>query len=96
MNWPARKKSHYRYPQLNVPLEDKVKQIEGYSSAPLIGVLIQLASVNQEIEFSYGEAIIHISETHHVLLDLNLEQCLRPYSWTQIKPKESTISAQIF
>lgn len=88
MNWPARKKSHCRYPQLNVPLEDKVKQIEGYSSAFLIGVLIQLASVDQEIEFSNRKAIIHIAETHLVLLDLNnLEQCMRPYLWTQIKPK---------
>lgn len=80
MNWPTEKISHCRYSQINAPLADKVKQIEGYSPAFLSAVLIQLAFVNQEVEFSNGKAI-HISETHQVLLDLNkLDQCIRPCS----------------
>lgn len=46
MNWPTEKISHCRYSQINAPLADKVKQIEGYSSAFLSAVLIQLAFVN--------------------------------------------------
>lgn len=71
MNRPAGKKSQYRYPQLKASLEDKVKQIEGYSPASFFAVLIQMASVNQEIVFPNRKAIIHISETNHILMDTN-------------------------
>lgn len=71
MNWPPGKKSQYRYPQLKASLEDKVKQIESYSLAFLFAVLIQMASLNQEIEFSNRKTIIRISETNHILMDLN-------------------------
>lgn len=71
MNWPAGKKSQYRYLQFMESLEDKVRQIESYLPPSLVAVLIPLASINQETEFSNIKAIIHISETNHMLMDLN-------------------------
>lgn len=66
MNWPAGNKSQHKNHRLR-----HLKTRSSKWKASCFAVLIQLTSINQEMEFSYIKSIVHISETNYKFMDFN-------------------------